>query len=484
MVVEYVLDDQYQNTLQTRFAAMNEIPMFVSCYRLGETDVLALANNGIVLDINTILPESDGTASNFFTNNDFGAAAKAKVTTPEGQMYWLPNIYISVFEGRYGIGTNICVTIRQDWLEEQGLAMPTTLDEYTNALKTFNTAYGGGDAGFGVYSYDPCSLNDAIAQWFGVVRGLANIKWTEGEATSPWFQETFTDYITYVNSLYTQGLYDDEMIGDTQTLRTKSSNNQVGSYTAYALSTTYEPLIVAADPSLDASKVCYADIYPIEAVEGVKPLLALEDPVYIWDEFVFTNQLTDLALGAAWLDAYYCDEHLDCINYGVEGVNYEVVNGEKQWKQYTGADGVQYNADQLNQYLQEKADERISYGKILYSRYITPDYTYYMLDTATFNCRDVLGWAAQKCEYQTNTLDWGNWTSIDVGGTLATASAEETEKYNEVYNTVDTASKAYVAELVKNGNVGDIQAYSAQLASLGLQDIVDIYQARYDRFIG
>ncbi len=481
--VEWINYDQYNTTLQTRFGAMNDIPYYVSGYDYPETQVLALANNGTIVDLNTVFPYSDGTAVNFFENNDFGVSARNKVTTPEGGMYWLPNLYISVFDGRYGVGTNETVAIRLDWLNELNMTVPTSTEEFKAALAAFNSTYGNNVAGDSVYSYRSTTLYDGIGGWFGLVFGLLNVDWAAGQATSPWLQDNFADYITYVNDLYNDGLVDPEMINSNDTLRTKAANNQVGAYTTYALATNYEPLIEAAKTN-GVTSACYVGIYPIDAIEGTHALLALEDPVYIWDEFFFTNQCPDPALIAAFLDGYYCDEHLDLINYGVEGHNFTIVDGERQWISYTNYDGQPYDGDQLNQSMQEKADERISYGKLLYIRGGFPDYTYYRLDDASRNCTNVLGWAAPKDQYQQSTLDYGYWTSIDVGGTLATASVEETETYNDKYNDISTASEEAMAKLVVEGNVSDIPAYVATLTGLGLQQLVDIYQARYDRFVG
>ena len=483
IVPEFVAYDQYQTVLQTRFSSGNDLPMF-AYNNLTEVEVLGMAGNGVVLDVNPIIDASEGTAKEFFTVNDFGVTARNKVTTPEGYMYWLPNIYISEYgSGVYGVGTNMTVTIREDWLAAHDMQIPTTLDEYTAALKAFNEAEGNGVAGDAVYNYNPCSLNDAIGSWFGLVAGnLVNVNWDTGEATSRWKQDTFKDYITYVQGLFNEGLYADEMIGSNDTLRQKNTENRVGSYTAYALSTTYEPLIEGVfNPE---GGLCYDNIYPIEAVPGVQPLLPLEDPVYVWDQFVFTNKLTDISLGAAFMDVYYSDEQIDLINWGVEGVNYEVVNGEKQYIVYHSDDeGTDFDADHQNKCLQTKADMRISIGKILYARTVCPDMTFYQLKKASDLCRN--GWADQKADYQDATVDYGHWTSIDVGGTLATPSAEETEITNNLWNDCYTLSQERIAALVRGEKtVDEIDAIIAELDSVGLQQLIEVYQHRYNRFIG
>jgi len=483
LVPEFVSYEQYQTTLQTRFSTGNELPMF-AYNNLTEVEVLGMAGNGVILDINPIIEESDGTAYDFFTNNDFGVTARNKVTTPEGFMYWLPNIYISEYgSGVYGVGTNMCVTIREDWLAAHDMQIPTTLDEYTAALKAFNESEGKGVAGDCVYSYNPCALNDGIGGWFGLVAGnLINVNWDTGEATSRWKQDTFKDYIQYCQGLFNEGLYADDMIGSNDTLRQKSTENRVGSYTAYALSTTYEPLIEGVfNPE---GGLCYDNIYPIEAVPGVTPLLPLEDPVYVWDQFVFTNKLTDNALGAAFMDAYYSPEQIDLINWGVEGVNYEVVNGEKQYIVYhSETEGTDFDADHQNKCLQDKADMRISIGKILYARTVCPDMTFYQLKKASDLCRN--GWANQKADYQDATIDYGHWTSIDVGGTLATPSAEETEITNNLWSDCYTMSQERIAALIRGERtVDEIDAIIAELDGVGLSQLIEVYQHRYNRFIG
>ncbi len=489
LVMEYVKDDQYLTTLQTRFAAQNNIPMYASMYQMQETDVLKLATQGVLLDINELLELGDGTAKDYWYNDEYGSQGRNKAMTPEGNFWWLPNLYISLWEnGEYtGTGTNLTSVIRKDWLDQYNLEIPTTLEEYKTALKTFNendpSGSGAGVAGMNVYSYNPCDWGDSIANWFGLVRGLISVNWDTDQAISPWHQDTVKDYLTFANSLYADGLYDPEMIGSTSTLSQKIANNQVAGLTSYALTTTYEPTIEAAFKP-EGGGALYADIYPIEAVKGVSPLLPLEDPTYIWDEFVFTTQ-ADPKLAATFLDVYYSPEHIDILNYGVEGIHYEVVNGEKQWKKYTAKeDGKEFEANQLNQYLDDKAEQRLSYGKIAYTRTVFSDVNFYDLWGAKNGCND-LGWASQKAEYQDATIDFGHYTSIDVTGILATASAEEQEKYNDVINDMRSASQqAISAFIMGQRSLDEIDAVVAELDTLGLADCEAIYQARHDRFLG
>lgn len=489
MVIELVQDDQYLTTLQTRFAAMNDVPMYASMYRMTEAEVLNLANQGVVIDINPLLEAGDGTAKAFFSEG-FGLTAYNKVCTPDGNFYWLPNIYITKWEDSVGeSGTNLGVNIRKDWLDANNLEIPTTTEEFKTALQTFNetdpSGSGANVAGMNVYSYNPCDWGDAIAQWFGLPRAIIGANWDEETAISPWHCDTVKDYFTYIQDLSAAGLIDPEMVGSNDTLSTKIANNQVGALTAYVLATGYEPTIEAAFDA--ASKNCpeYVQIYPIEAVQGVTPLLALEDPVYVWDEFAFTNQLTDEALGAAFLDVYFSDAQIDLINYGTEGINYDVVDGEKVVKQYTAAeDGKLFDADQLNQYLQDKADQRLSYGKILYSRYLMSDMNYYDLKKAAEGCT-ALGWAADKYDAQVATFDYGHWTSIDVTGTLSTASLDEADEVNLVWNDLTTASQQAISALTLNQkSIDEIDSIVAELDAAGLTRCEEIYQARYDRFLG
>ena len=489
LVMEYVKDDQYLTTLQTRFAAQNNIPMYASMYQMTETDVLKLATQGVLLDINELLELGDGTAKDYWYNDEYGSQGRNKAMTPEGNFWWLPNLYISLWEnGEYtGTGTNLTSVIRKDWLDQYNLEIPTTLEEYKTALKTFNendpSGSGAGVAGMNVYSYNPCDWGDSIANWFGLVRGLISVNWDTDKAISPWHQDTVKDYLTFANSLYADGLYDPEMIGSTSTLSQKIANNQVAGLTIYALTTTYEPTIEAAFKP-EGGGALYADIYPIEAVKGVSPLLPLEDPTYIWDEFVFTTK-ADPKLAATFLDVYYSPEHIEILNYGVEGIHYEVVNGEKQWKKYTAKeDGKEFEANQLNQYLDDKAEQRLSYGKIAYTRTVFSDVNFYDLWGAKNGCND-LGWASQKAEYQDATIDFGHYTSIDVTGILATASAEEQEKYNDVINDMKSASQqAISAFIMGQRSLDEIDAVVAELDTLGLADCEAIYQARHDRFLG
>ena len=492
LVPEFVADDQYQSMLQTRFASMSNIPMF--CYNnLSDNEVMALADNGQILDILPIIEAGDGTAKTFFEVNAFGKAALAKVAL-DGKIWWLPNLYITRWHDTLGEhGTNIGLNIRHDWLEKYGLGMPSNLEEYRAALKKFNeedpSGTGANVPGNNVYSYALVGGNDAQAMMFGLVRGLVNVTWFNDQATSMWKQDTMADYISWVQGMVAEGLIDEGMIGSTSELRTKAANNQVGAYTTYPNATGYEPLIEAAkvDGQITA---CYAEIMPFAAVEGCTPLLALEDPIYMWQHFVFTSQLTDTQLGADFLDVYYSDPSIDLINYGVEGINYEVVNGEKQFlkgKSTVEGTDLEFQLDQQNKFIQEKADMRVSYGKHLYSRALFPDMTYYFLDDDIDQLvNGTEPWAAPKGEACYEAINnWQYYCSIDVEGCLAAATSEESALYNSVYSDLSTQSQEFISALaLSQSSVDEIPTMVETLDGLGLSQIIDQYQARHDRFIG
>ncbi|MDF2669683.1 MAG: transporter substrate-binding protein [Paenibacillus sp.] len=115
-----------------------------------------------------------------------------------GKTYAIP-------EASSGIAVNSAFVVRQDWMDELGLKMPTNLDELYNMLKTFKDKK----------KVIPLTGGkDPIVQEIGTVFGMRSI-------ASPWkvsgnkvvhlVEDPATkEYLTYMKKLYTEGLIDAE----------------------------------------------------------------------------------------------------------------------------------------------------------------------------------------------------------------------------------------------------------------------------------
>lgn len=65
---------------------------------------------------------------------------------------------------------------------------------------------------------------------------------------------------------------------------------------------------------------------------------------------------------------------------------------------------------------------------------------------------------------------------------VAIATQEETERYNELYTDLETYFKELNLKLIMGEkSVDDMDTYIAEMQELGLDELVDIYLARYDR---
>lgn len=116
-----------------------------------------------------------------------------------GKMYAIPEASAS------GIAVNSAFVVRQDWLDELGLKMPTNLDELYNVLKAFKEKK----------KVIPLTGGkDPIVQEIGTTFGMRTI-------TSPWKESggklvhlvedpATKEYLAFMKKLYTEGLIDAE----------------------------------------------------------------------------------------------------------------------------------------------------------------------------------------------------------------------------------------------------------------------------------
>lgn len=116
----------------------------------------------------------------------------------DGKIY---GIYRSRTLGRNGM------TIRKDWLDKLGLAMPTTVDDLYNVLKAFKEQDPDGNGQndtFGIIMTTASSTFDNLAIWFG-----APNKWGEdenGELVPAHLTDEYFEAVKFVKKLYDEKL--------------------------------------------------------------------------------------------------------------------------------------------------------------------------------------------------------------------------------------------------------------------------------------
>lgn len=270
--------------------------------------------------------------------------------------------------------------------------MPTTLDEYYNALKTFRDqdANGNGQQDE-VLMYDPYSYNffNGIAQWFGLAPSLAavpvNVDVVNGRGSDSLVSPGIKAYFEFMNRLTEEGIFDLSLVGATdEQCNQKIAENKVSSLRAYSTGLAWEQMI---NPDPNATEM-YQLVPPIEAVEGVTPYVLFEPSQMAWEKYGITTACEDVEGAIKFFDFLYSEEGADILDGGVEGVDSKTMDNEDDPNSayYLASDGEFYHVpatdDKPAMTTQEKWDNRrgIAAGSFIRGTFIPrlqAGYTYF-----------------------------------------------------------------------------------------------------------
>ena len=279
-------------------------------------------------------------------------------------------------------------SIRADWLENLGLAMPTTLDELYNVMYafTYNDPDGNGvQDTFAVTGVGFPSLQNLFAAFGTAVPG--NFLVENNEIIYSSVDPRAKDAIAFAQKCINEGLVDPELFSNTgTTARDKCISGQAGIYAGITfwdiMKATFTEQVKAVNPNAEwdllmgvegPAGVVYDDMFDASAASGyyaINPDLA-EDPERLSKVLALFNYLCDI------------DGGQNVAMFGIEGTHYNLVDGvvvptDEMTKlthtylvQITGRDDLPYLKVKFD-YLSAEIDQCLAMRKLnIYNAAIT-----------------------------------------------------------------------------------------------------------------
>ncbi|GHU77631.1 sugar ABC transporter permease [Clostridia bacterium] len=408
------------------------------------------ADDGIIYDLTDLIPE----------NMPYYYALISDMLTGiqelsiDGRMY-----YISEIQHGYPFEGPI---YRGDWMEKMQLPYPTTIDELYSTLVTLRDGDPNGNGQKDEWAMSGLGFKDGnfgpghLLWAYGINYGFMQI---DGKVTFGPLQPEFTDAMSFMNKLYSEGLLDpDYSTQDRNMLDGKYMNNQV----------SFE---IGIQPSKMNNALAETGF---KAAGGSNLRLTSSSPSYTFDNAYISSltQTCDAAVTTAnsepdkvlrWLDSFYGGEGNLIANFGVEGLSYKIVDGVPQYD-YTGALKLHPDIAEADvQYLYRLNGISSFPIKMSGDAYFTTLHPY--------SAEAILGWAAD----------------YDASRVLPSVSltVEETDEINDTLVDLNTYMDVQYDRLVSGQvSISDIPAIQARLHEMGIDRCIEIYQAAYDRFMG
>lgn len=242
------------------------------------------------------------------------------VTAPDGNIYAMPQV-----NECYHCWYSQKLWINQKWLDQLGLDMPTTTEEFADVLRAFKTQdpNGNGEA-------DEVPLSGAVYTWHGDVTGFlmnafiyntgdgqpySYIRVKDGQVQLTASQPEWREGLKYMNTLYKEGLIDPQAFTQNQEGLQQLGNN-VDETILGAFAIGHVRMAVAAT---DERNVDYTAVPPLKGPEGVQ-LSGYYKAVGNQGRFVLTNKATEEQQIAAikMLDYLWTEEGTWGQVFGVE----------------------------------------------------------------------------------------------------------------------------------------------------------------------
>jgi putative aldouronate transport system substrate-binding protein len=447
---EYATDEW--GTQKPLRLASGDLPDIFFVQSLGESDVVT--NPELFVPMESLIEQYGANLRAIFQKDpSFEKFAKAA----DGHIYGLP-AQRAKRPATFGVWG-----INQDWLDNLGLAVPTTTEELYQVLKAFKErdANGNGKAdeiGISVLGFDntEVSLDDLFGA-FGLVNSYSDnwITVTDGKVQYMAAQEGFVDAIAYFHRLFAEGLLDPETFShDWGRWRAKGNPpagepDLIGVGTSYALYSMF---------GMERSRH-YTLLLPLKGPKGDQ--YTRWSPDYVQRakylaEITVKCQYPEIAL--RWLDALYDEDMSLQLFYGPYGERLEkrgdgtiyafpapedgsIDATTWSWKRGLNSFSLGYTSGETNLKIVDPTYDEQYNQKLLLAPYFPKEY------------------------YPT-----------------AASTPEEADELAILRQDIHTFSKSQAATWIVNGGVErEYPAFLRQIEAMGLQRMVDIYQTMYDR---
>ena len=243
--------------------------------------------------------------------------------TDNGRIYWVPQL--KMYKEDRTVGGFM---IRQDWLDKLGLKVPTTMDEWYTVLKAFKEKDPNG-TGKPVIPMISMKTNDIDGiERFTYAWGFpADFYDDNGTVKYGPVQPGYKEFLKTMAKWYAEGLIDPEYLAtDRRSHDAKVTSGEAGSFYGLINSFmgTYTANMAKIDPKFNLVSVPLPmssdgkryDFYPDSVREVCNA------------GFAFSTKNKYVKESVKMLDYYFTEDGKVLMNLGIEGLTFNIVNGE------------------------------------------------------------------------------------------------------------------------------------------------------------
>lgn len=343
--------------------------------------------------------------------------------------------------------------IRQDWLDDAGLASPKTISELENALTVFRDNYTLDKNGPFHLSTSGLTTGFALIGSYNVA-GNRYIN-VDGTVKYSPMEPGFKEYLMLLADWYKKGLVDKDSVTTNEIFvpAQDAINGVVGVFefvksqsNVWKNSATDPNFRVVSIPAPLPEGKTYADIHVRQTQSWVRP----------GNSMAISTSCENLEIASKYWDYFFTDEGFQLANWGPEGLS----------RTYDSAGNPIYNETAM-------AFKNITYTQTKYALHNQPVFTRWRREEQGLN--------------EDQREAWKIWGVVDDAYMVpenVTLTQEEGAEHSQIKSTLDTFVSENVGLFITGAKSFDqYDAYLAEMKSIGVDRAVELNQIALDRYL-
>lgn len=413
--------------------------------------VAAAINDEVLLDLTDLMAEYvPDYYKEFITNENWIKFATTDDGTI-GAIYCFNAVELGLSSGNF---------IRQDWLDELGLATPVTIDDYYDVLTAFKSEYNISDP-----IMVSANLTSSLSYAFGTtsfdVDNASSLAFyaEDGNVVSAFTSENYENYIKTLAQWFDEGLIGADFFNRASDMTDSANTSIILGGQAGIWNTVMNNLVDYPKQASDPNFACSALADPLPS-DGSLLTFYSSDPGSSGSTSISAlSENWELAL--KWLNFWSTEQGLLLARYGVEGISYTMEDGVPIYTDviYNNPDGFIFQL-----------------ARIMYCAASAPTFGDPRIVRDFVYSEEVIA-----CTEVWESAYGGSDSYISSSVTMTT---DESEEFYSIYTDIGTYAQTELMRFV----VGEVSldqwdTFVSTVEEMGIDRCTEIYQAAYDRYV-